>query len=282
MNNGKVIYTTDNYYQFKRLLNNRDVKKGGVKNIIDSINTIGYITNPIIVNEKHEVIDGQHRLEALKALGMKVDYIVAEGAGIEQCRLMNRKQGNWTTMDYLKSYARGGNENYVRLYDLLARHPKQKLAVIIFAIKGAMHNQLLIVDGNFICEKKEYEDADRKLTFLDEVIDCIKKVDGRSDYLASAVLYAYENETVDPYRLTDTIVNKWNKIRPSVSLTDALDNLSEAYNFKARNKIYLKTDWLRENEGRAKKSARMKKTNRGKRAVGEFTGELTERENFYE
>lgn len=280
--NRKIIYTTDNYYQFKKLMNNRDVRSGGVKNIIDSINTIGYVTNPIIVNEKHEVIDGQHRLEALKALGMKVDYIVAEGAGIEECRLMNRKQGNWTTMDYLKSYARGGNENYIRLYDLMLRHPQQKLSVIMFAIKRAMHSQTEVVEGVFTCGINEFKNADRRLLFLDEIIDILRKMDGRTDFLAMAILYAYENESVDTYRLTDTIVKRWNMIRPSVSLSDALENLSEAYNFKARHKIYLKTDWLRENEKRAKKTECSKKSGRIRKVVGNQIGELKEKEKFYE
>ena len=277
--NEKCIYTTTNYERFKRLLNNRDIKGGGVKNIIDSINTIGYITNPIIVNEKYEVIDGQHRLEALKALNMPVDYIEVKGAGINECRLMNRKQGNWTTMDYLKSYARSGNPNYMNLYDLILQHPKQKLQVIVFAITGAGANGTGIQDGNFICDKTMFREADEKLSTLDEVIDFIRKTEGRTDYLAMAYIYALQNRTVDSYRLKDTIVKRSHTIRGSVSLPDALDNLSEAYNFKARNKVYLKTDWLRENESRAKHNEDINSRQRKQRPADKFGG-LEERRYF--
>ena len=277
----KRIYTTTNYSRFKRLMNNRDIKDCGIKNIIDSINTVGYITNPIIVNEKYEVIDGQHRLEAFKALVMPVDYIMVKGAGIEECRLMNRKQGNWSTMDYLKSYARSGNENYMRLYDLMLRHPSQKLAVITFAITEAKQSNANICEGTFICSKEQYEIADNRLIFADSVFDAIKSLDGRTDYMLMASIYAHENETVDQFRLIDTLTKNIAKVRPAVTFTDALDSISEAYNYRARNKIFLKTDWLRENQSYARNREKHKKHSH-KYNTGEYAGEIAERTSFNE
>lgn len=65
------IKRTNNYDMFKRLEGNRFVDPKKVNKLKKSINEVGYISNPIIVNEKMEVIDGQHRLEALKELGNK-------------------------------------------------------------------------------------------------------------------------------------------------------------------------------------------------------------------
>lgn len=60
-----IVYRTNNYDQFKRLVGNREVNPKRVKTIKKSVEEIGYIPNPIIVNENMEVIDGQGRLQAL-------------------------------------------------------------------------------------------------------------------------------------------------------------------------------------------------------------------------
>ena len=64
------IYITADYGKFKKLPGNRDVK--GTQKIIDSIETVGYVLSPILVNENMEVIDGQNRLDALRALKLPV------------------------------------------------------------------------------------------------------------------------------------------------------------------------------------------------------------------
>lgn len=64
------VYVTDKYSIFRRLSGNRDVKEARVKKIMRSIEKVGYIPNPIIVNENMEVVDGQGRLEAVKRLGL--------------------------------------------------------------------------------------------------------------------------------------------------------------------------------------------------------------------
>lgn len=85
------IQRTNNYYMFKRLEGNRFVDPKKVNKLKKSIDEVGYISNPIIVNEKMEVIDGQHRLEALKELGKPVEYIVQKNLDIKEVLFMNSK-----------------------------------------------------------------------------------------------------------------------------------------------------------------------------------------------
>lgn len=107
------IYQTENYSIFKRLSGNRGVEDSRVLSILKSIQNVGYIKNPIIVNEKYEVIDGQGRLEACKRLGLPVYYSIAEGAGIEECIAMNINQKNWKVEDYINSYGELGINSYI-------------------------------------------------------------------------------------------------------------------------------------------------------------------------
>ena len=51
----KEVKRTNNYEKFKRLKGNREVSPTRIRKIVESINRVGYITSPIIVNEKMEV-----------------------------------------------------------------------------------------------------------------------------------------------------------------------------------------------------------------------------------
>ena len=75
------IHTTTDYDQFKYIAGNRDVVEAHVKSLSEQI-TIKDFQIPIIVNEKMEVCEGQHRLEAYKALSIPITYIIKEGLDI--------------------------------------------------------------------------------------------------------------------------------------------------------------------------------------------------------
>jgi ParB-like chromosome segregation protein Spo0J len=64
----KVMETMD-YNLFSKFNGNRDVKILHVNRIAKSM-TEQFLIKPIDVNEKYEVIDGQHRLEACKETGL--------------------------------------------------------------------------------------------------------------------------------------------------------------------------------------------------------------------
>ena len=69
---------TKNYEMFEYMDSNRKINAGLVERLVKSIKEIGYIeSRPIIVNEDMVVIDGQHRLEACKRLGIPVIYQVS-------------------------------------------------------------------------------------------------------------------------------------------------------------------------------------------------------------
>ena len=59
------VFEETNYDAFAKLPDNRDLSPGRLNKLIASISE-RYILNPIIVNEKMEIIDGQGRLNALR------------------------------------------------------------------------------------------------------------------------------------------------------------------------------------------------------------------------
>ena len=173
-----IIYRTTDYSKFKRLDGNRKIPSSRVSKIVNSIKKVGYILSPILVNEKYEVIDGQGRLEALKQLGMPVDYIISCGIGIEECVAMNIYQTNWTMTDYIESYAETGSMSYIYLLQLIRAFGKKlQTKVIISAVTGKDElPQNQIRNGDFVCTVADYNMATSILTYLLEFKPVIDRV----------------------------------------------------------------------------------------------------------
>lgn len=241
----KKIYTTYNYDIFKHLVDNREVKTRTTAKIVNSIKKYGYITNPLIVNEKMEIIDGQNRLEALKELNMPVDYIVEPGTTVEHCRAMNMNQSNWTTMNWIDSYANGGNINYRYLKNLIDAYPKMKLSVIVFAISNKIGKGKVLMEGDFYCTAEEYNAAITKLEFIQPLLPIIRSVDGSSNLLECAAIFAYADPEVNNARLEKCIRTKIQMVRPIATLEFAFEELERIYNYGCRTRVYIKTNYLK-------------------------------------
>ncbi len=105
------IYKTKNYDQFLFLTGNREVNDRHVQKLMTSMSEEECMS-PIQVNERLEVIDGSHRLNALMRLKKPVYYYIIKGARLSTVQRLNSYTKNWTTDDYMKSYEESGNTNY--------------------------------------------------------------------------------------------------------------------------------------------------------------------------
>ena len=109
------VYKTNDLSVFNQIKGNRPPNPQHIRRLADSIKTNGILQNPIIVNEKMDVIDGQHRLLAAKEANSSVFYIVVDGYELNEVQVLNLNQKNWTSKDFLEGYADMGIESYVKL-----------------------------------------------------------------------------------------------------------------------------------------------------------------------
>jgi hypothetical protein len=91
--------------------------------LVESFN-VKHLICPIIVNEKMQVIDGQHRLQASRETGSPVHYIVVAGYGIEEVQRLNNNQKNWTKADFLEMYCAQGVRVYLEFKDFSNAFPE--------------------------------------------------------------------------------------------------------------------------------------------------------------
>lgn len=240
-----TIFRTSNYNIFKTLHGNRNVSNARVEKIIQSIDKVGYIMSPLIVNEKMEIIDGQGRYNALKKLGLPIDYIIVKGIGIEECRQMNINQSNWTVLEFIESYADEGNTSYKFLLNLYKQYKRLGITVVYNALSGlsAIDSEKIKI-GKFSCTEDDYNNAIKILEYEQKFIDIVKKIKGRADYIYIAIGFCYLHDDVDNDVLLKKFLERGENISSPSNIEQALDEISDIYNWRLRGgKVYLSTDY---------------------------------------
>lgn len=231
------VYITTNYSIFKRLVGNRDIPESRISKIVESIQTIGWVHNPIIVNEKMEVIDGQGRLTALQRLHMPVEYIIAEGAGNKECIYMNMNMVNWKLPDFIKSYAEQGNMNYQRLLALMEKYIGGNLDIIstaTYRLSKSKHRD--IKAGTLQLTEEQYKKAIPRLEFIQPLLQKIdeKKLPGSFVTLMQTLIYYFDYPEVNNDRLIESVESYIYNATPWISNEDCEKEVENCYNYNRR------------------------------------------------
>lgn len=131
------VKTTNDYSIFKYILGNRSINTKNKNRIGESINKIGQ-QMPMLVAEKdptdnkYPVIDGQHRLEAIKELNIPVDFIVSHKTN-STCIDELQVSKQWTAIDFCKRNAALGSrtcKKALMIADLWSKETKNKFTVV--------------------------------------------------------------------------------------------------------------------------------------------------------
>lgn len=264
----RKIYATMDYDLFKKLQGNRTVEQKRIVKIIHSLETIGWMPAVVIVNEKFEIIDGQGRLESLKALNLPVEFVICEGSTIEECTVMNINSTNWTLTDYVYRFAEDDNSanssSYKKLVKLMELYPRFSTGLLGCALKGVAFDGRTIKENKVYITDEMYEKAIPQLDYVSDILDSIKIVipnhGGIKTFLLTAIIFCYNLPEIDLQRLKTSIVN-------SVNLPDAVwmdvftavQFIQKYYNkgLTAAKKIYMDTEYQKALDIRRSESAKL-------------------------
>lgn len=105
---------TRDYKKFRVLKGNRRIQDAHVARLMEAFTEDASISsyNPILINEKWEIIDGQHRYEALKQLDLPVYYMMQPGLDISDTIDLNTGKKSWRPDDYAYSFMEQGKDQY--------------------------------------------------------------------------------------------------------------------------------------------------------------------------
>lgn len=240
------VYVTEDYNGFKKLLGNREVTEERVAAIMTSMEDVGYMMSPILVNERLETIDGQGRLEALQRLGWPVYYIIQKGAGIDECIAMNIKMKNWKVGDFVNSYATRGYEDYIKLVELHEKYPYHTYQTIYRIMAGTLDRggvDKKIKNGHYaIVNEKNGRGC---LAFIDSIHEKIESLPCRCSSVYDVLSGLYFKNLIDTKQMTEQF-NKYADMCASYmgDVESCLDSLQTIYNYRKRTPIRFKDTYL--------------------------------------
>ena len=247
------VRCTKDYDVFRRMEGNRKVTAIRSRKIRQSIEKVGYIPSPIVVNEHMEIIDGQGRFEALKQLGLPVFYIVVPNLNLVDCVAMNVNSTPWTLEDYIRSYAETGSLDYMRLVRLLDSYDLP-MCVVVCAATGVMStaNNESIKNGAIELDEDLFWSVDKMLSWVEKFVRPMKEASiGNKAAILNALCFCYRCEDVDNARMFDAFTKYCQKLTGATKIEEVLDSLTDIYNFRQRkNKVYITTKYKEYLDGR--------------------------------
>lgn len=230
---GKV-YSSFDYQQFHFIEENRDAKVR--KDLLKSIKEKGLI-QPIIVNEEYEIIDGQHRFLACKKLGEPIIFTIKYwnndrgSESIDTLINVNTTSQNWRFQDYVDAYAKTGNEEYMRLKELIEDTKGYFTPNTVGMICGGINedsfknnaNNRVIKAGEF--KFYNYYAIVNFFNDFKDMIDNINKYSGRkqktNEQFILAYFNLYANKSIDKNRLNKVIFRE-----DIIAMSEGINNSS--------------------------------------------------------
>jgi hypothetical protein len=166
------VFVTKDYGKFKTIDGNRMINRLHADKIAESMEEKQLVT-PIIVNEKYEIIDGQHRFTGCQKKEKPVYYIICEGYGLADVHRLNEKSHDWKLKDFLDGYSvfaqkDSSYSDYVVLKEFIERN-KITPAMGIFLTKGEMNDQdatIIFKNGNY--KAKDLDSAELFMSRLED------------------------------------------------------------------------------------------------------------------
>lgn len=231
------IQKTMKFSKFTGLNGNRSIDFPHLGRLITSIDDQNLLEhNPILVNDKFEVIDGQHRLMAAMELDTPIYYIVLEGAGLKHAQRLNANTRSWNLKDFMDSYVDLGKKEYVKLKSFVDK----------FNVSISMGILLLNEDENkdrsgYI---KTFKSGKFKVKDWNKGVESANELEALKPYCNPASIIN-DREFVSAIRTTkeqikvDKLVKKLRdigaKIERSANKMGYLRQIEDIYNFKRKD-----------------------------------------------
>lgn len=225
-----AIKVTSDYDKFSFIKANRDQSRGHIETLKKAFEEIGNLTKvqPILVNDRFQIVDGQHRFTAIKELGEPVYYTKVSGLGVNEARSMNLLHRTWRVDDFAKSYALSGDKNYQKYIQLKEDYGFSHTVILLY-ISNRLDNTGTLQEfreGNFVIEDED--GAVDRLEYLSKAAEAAPIVSYRP--VALAMLKLMQIEGFDRDRMLTKLEKYGHKIERVDNVESNMRQLEDVYN----------------------------------------------------
>jgi len=220
------LRVTTDYKKFKFLDGNRKIDPAHIKKLEAKMKE-NKLFNVIIVNEKFEIIEGQHRFIVCQNNNLPINYIVVNGYGINEVQTYNTNIKVWRSNDFANCYCKLGNENYKKHLDFRKKYgfSHSVTITILVGFQWGRTARGLFMSGDF--EIPDYFAATEKAEKLHDFREVYDGWKRRS--FVYAMLRIFEKDYYRHKRMIKQLAR--HKLRDFPSVKYYLDELERIYNY---------------------------------------------------
>ena len=235
MNVVNNVFQTTNYDLFKIIDGNREINMSNLKRIKNSMQD-ELLVVPIIVNENHEIIDGQHRFFAAKQLKLPINFIINEGYGYQQIHKLNTVGKKWSFYDYLEGYAKKGYQDYqdaLKFYNKYQFGANETLGLLLgYSCLSGGDDRKKFFDGKF--KVKDLKEAYRKAEMINMIKPYYTGYKRRS--FIAALMNLFSNKEFDFTSFIQKLGYQSTKLVDCATTKQYLIVMEGIYNYKKSDK----------------------------------------------
>ena len=250
------VNETNDYSMFKTLEGNRHVNKLHVKRLKESFQK-SYLLSPIIVNEKFEIIDGQHRFEAAKQIGVPVNFLVAPNYGLKEVQMLNENMKNWGKLDYLNAYCDLKYPEYLKFRNFMRRFNEFGIAasetILTNKLSGGHENRS---SSEFKSETNSrgtyairfFQEGDLEIPDYDLAVENAEKIMMMKPYydgfnrntFVRAMIGIFKIDYFNHAKLLERLNANPTALQHCANVTQYKLLVEDIYNFRSREKVSLR------------------------------------------
>jgi hypothetical protein len=237
-----MILKTKDYDIFKFRIDNREkIDQSHVRKLIESIKARNMLQLcPVVLNSDMEIIDGQHRVLAAKALGIEIYYQVEKTIEPQDIIRMNVKK-SWGINDFLNFYCTHHYPEYLKLRNFMKNHGIILKVALNITMGQTKTGFQAFKDGDF---KFHDEILGDELDICWETIGYIKKMNGHAPYTNSnrfwkALLKMIRHREFDAEKWRMNMSKMVDNFCAKAKTSDYVTMFQHVYNYRNQNKIKL-------------------------------------------
>jgi len=240
------VQHTKEYANFKYLIGNRPLNRSHLKKLKQSIEKSNHLNlHPIIVNNNFEVIDGQHRLQCAKDLGVDIFFIKSDKVADEHLIECNVNQKSFECENYIEFYAiKDKKPEYIQLRDMLKSSglkPKALLTLLLGVVSSSLLDFLKTGKFKFPTVEEPLEVLNFYFDFSAYAKD--KRIKPFSMFtnhnFTRALRWLFKTTGFEQALFFKKLDLRWFDLKPQRTSEDWYSLLISIYNFKNHSRLEL-------------------------------------------
>lgn len=238
--NAIQVHTTNDYSLFKTLNGNRDVNHLHLSRLKESMKK-NHLTTIIMVNDKFEIIDGQHRFLISQELKLPINYIISKNYGLNEVQILNANMKNWATIDYVNGYCDLGYKDYLIYRDFVEEYGfTSQVSILLLSEEQNGGNDVSsgtkFKEGLF--KVKDLNNAKRMADKLKMIEPYYSGFARRSFVLA--IYSIFKNENFEFTEFLAKLKQQPTTLQDCTNVTQYKSLIEEIYNYRRREKVNLR------------------------------------------